>query len=202
MRVRTIAVLAVLTVLVAPTPGAGFEDELTVHATDVGAFDVFTPATIKLRRGGTVTYVFDGTRPHTATDGSGLDLYDSGVVFAGGPDEEFTYVSAGRYDVICSLHAAMDARVIVPAGVQPAAGSPGTELTVTWASTAAPGGYAYDVQLRKPGGDWVMWRNDVSARRDDITARRTGTWRFRSRMVRPTSGATSGWSPVATAQIG
>lgn len=202
MRIRTVVVLAILMVLGAPTPSAGFEDALTVHATDVGDYDVFTPARIELQRGGTVTYVFDGTRPHTATDGSGLGLYDSGVVFAGGLDEEFTYVSAGRYDVVCSLHANMDARVIVPAGVQPATGTPGTELTVTWASTAAPGGYAYDVQLRKPGGDWVTWRNDVSARRDDLTARRTGTWRFRARMVQPSSTATSDWSPVATAQIG
>ena len=41
---------------------------------------LFDPATVPLPRGGTVVFDFEGPSHHTATDGSGLELYDSGSV--------------------------------------------------------------------------------------------------------------------------
>lgn len=183
--------------------GVAGPTEVVVDAYDQGAFDLFTPAEIEVPRGGAVRFEFDrGLRSHTATDGTGLDLYDSGVVAPGGSDAVVTFVAAGNYAVICSLHSSMDATVFVPVSVTPSSGVSGTSLTVRWASVNGSGGLVYDVRLRKPGGDWKLWRAGTPARSDTIEAKRVGTWRFRARLVRSATGARSAWSRTATAQIG
>jgi len=202
MRLLVPAVLLVALVLGGAPRGVAGSPAVVVDAFDQGVFDLFDPSDIEVARGGTVRFEFDeGSRSHTATDGTGLDLYDSGVVLPGGPEEVVTFVAAGNYDVICSLHSGMDATVFVPVAVTPSAGGRGTTLTIRWASVTAAGGLVYDVQLRKPGAAWKLWRDGVGAKSGTIVARRVGTWRFRARLVRPATGARSAWSETATAAI-
>lgn len=182
---------------------AVYEEAVTVRAYDVGAYDLFGPSEIELRRGGTVTFTFDGPdRWHTATDGTGLGLYDSGPVPPGGEDLVVTYVAAGRYGVVCTLHSGMGGTVDVPVSATPAAPARGAAVTVTWASVRSGGPLVYDVQLRKPGGAWTTWRDDVAARQGTVEVRRVGIWRFRARLERATTNATSAWSRVATVSVG
>jgi plastocyanin len=182
---------------------AAYEDAVTVSAYDFGAYDLFGPSEIQLRRGGTVTFTFDGPdKSHTATDGTGLALYDSGPVPPGGPDFDATFTAAGTYEVVCTLHAGMQGTVDVPVTAAPASPDRGDTVTVTWASVRSGGPLVHDVQLRKPGGTWTTWRDDVVARQGKLEVRRLGTWRFRARLERATTGATSDWSRVATVSVG
>jgi plastocyanin len=180
---------------------AAFPDAISVSAFDTGGFDLFAPSTIEIRRGGTVTFTFDGPSSHTATDGSGLELYDSGVVADGGPDEVFTYVAAGTYDVVCTLHAEMGATVYVPVGVSPRTTARGDGVSVRWASASPGAGLAYDVQIRRPGRSWMSYRDDDVTGTAAFVPNKRGTYRFRAAMVSTATSARSAWSRVATLEV-
>ena len=205
MRRLVPTVLLASLVLTGAPAGVAGGSEVVVDATDQGAFDLFLPSLIDVARGGTVRFEFDdGARSHTATDGTGLDLYDSGVVSPGGPDEVVTFVAAGNYAVSCTLHAGMGATVFVPVSVSPTSGASGTTLTIRWASVVASGGLVVDVQIRKPGSDtWVAWRGDVATTSAEFhPGAGPGTYRFRARVERIATGTTSDWSPSDTAKVG
>jgi len=202
MRRLVPTVLLASLVLAGAPAGVAGGSEVVVDATEWSGHDTFLPSQVDILRGGTVRFVFSGTRSHTATDGTGLDLYDSGVVAPGGPDEVVQFVAAGNYAVSCTLHVDMNATVFVPVSVTPASGVSGTNLTIRWASVVASGGLVVDVQLRKPGADWKLWRAGTPAKSGTIDAKRVGTWRFRARLVRSATGARSAWSRTATAQVG
>ena len=93
----------------------------------------FSPTTVPVSRGGTVVFDFVGEGHHTATDDSGLDLYDSGLVDGGGPSLSVDFPAAGAYRFTCTPHPFMGGRVEVPARVSPRNGDLGDRFTVTWA---------------------------------------------------------------------
>lgn len=165
--------------------------------------DRFEPATVAVGRGGTVIFDFEGSTDHTATDGSGLELYDSGTVSPGGPSTRFTFEGAGLYRFVCSTHAGMAGRVQVPVRVTPSSGGIHRTFTVTWASVVPAGDHVYDVQIRRPGRNWTSWRTGVAARADDFMPDgRKGRYRFRARMRDTGLGRASGWSVAATIRVG
>ena len=59
--------------------------------------DYFLPSTVTVKRGGTVAWDFTGLSTHTATDTTGMGLFDSGLVHPGGPSFSYMYVAAGSY---------------------------------------------------------------------------------------------------------
>ena len=71
----------------------------------------FSPSSVRVRAGGTVTFVNDDDRAHTvtATDGS----FDSGVLNAGGRWSR-TFRAAGTYRYLCAIHTDMTGTVVVP----------------------------------------------------------------------------------------
>ncbi len=98
--VRTTVIAVGMTLVlggVAPSTSLAGQPASDVHvsAYDHGFYDAFDPSLVVLARGGTVTFDFDGPDHHTATDGTGMDLYDSGVVDGGGPSFSYTYRAAG-----------------------------------------------------------------------------------------------------------
>lgn len=56
----------------------------------------FSPQTADVKRGGSVRWSFEGPARHTATDATGMGLFDSGVRAPGGRFE-FTFIAAGVY---------------------------------------------------------------------------------------------------------
>ena len=74
--------------------------------------DDFTPRTVEIRAGGTVTWVNRGGDEHTASarDGS----WSSGVQSPGGRYSR-TFASAGTYAYLCLIHTDMQATVVVRA---------------------------------------------------------------------------------------
>ena len=69
----------------------------------------FSPATIKVHRGDTVTWRNDDLVPHTATAGG---KFDSGAI---APGKTFSKKmdQAGAYDYVCTYHPGMKGRIEV-----------------------------------------------------------------------------------------
>jgi plastocyanin len=171
-----------------------------VHV-DVGEFN-FAPASVALRRGGTVVFDFVGDETHTATDSSGLELYDTGYVAPGGSSFEFAFPAAGIYPFVCSPHPGMGGRVSVPMRVVPRSGPRRSAFTVVWAASPATAGRVYDVQIRRPGETWDSWRRGVSGRAGTFIANAgNGVYRFRARSRDPGLGASSRWSQASRIRV-
>ncbi len=179
------------------SPGTPPPDGIHVEVSDF----LFDPATVPLGRGQTVVFDFVGPSHHTATDSSGMELYDSGSVGAGEPSTWYTFPAAGVYRFTCTPHVEMGGRVAIPMRVSPASGGPHRTFHVTWASIAAPEGFVYDVQIQKPGKDWADWRSGVVGRKTSFTPNAgKGKYRFHARM-RSLDGGEAFWSAEAVIKI-
>jgi plastocyanin len=72
----------------------------------------FHPATVTIRRGGTVTFVDRDRAKHTATARSGARFFDTGGL-ARGAVRRITFARAGTYAYLCSYHPFMHGTVVV-----------------------------------------------------------------------------------------
>lgn len=176
--------------LAGPAPAAA---PLVVAATVTVQDFSFTPATAKGSQGKQILWAFKGPSNHTATDTSGMGLFNSGVHGAGS-SYSFLFIAAGRYPYHCSIHPFMTGIVSVPIRV-PSTGHLGTPFLVTWSSVRAPAGIVFDVQVKKPGAlRYVAFKPGVVARRAYFTPGRKGTYRFRARIRKPAIPAASRYS--------
>jgi len=180
------------------SPGTPPPDGVHVEVSDF----LFDPATVPLGRGQTVVFDFVGPSHHTATDSSGMELYDSGSVGAGGPSTWYTFPAAGVYPFTCTPHPGMGGRVDIPMRVNPASGGPHRTFHVTWAAIGAPEGFVYDVQIQRPDKDWADWRSGVVGRKTSFTPNAgKGRYRFHARM-RSLDGGEAFWSAEAVIKVG
>jgi TolB protein len=177
-----------------PSPGGGGGGDVTVTVT--AGDNVFTPRTPTVDVGTTVIWSFAGLGTHTATDASGLGLYDSGVL-ATGSSSSYGFTSAGVFAFACSLHRKMTGSVTVPMS----AGSVGGQIVLTFGSSNAPAGYGFDVQVLRPGAK--KWKSVVTGGSSPtavfVPDAGSGTYRFRAALRRFSNGAASAWSPVVAA---
>jgi plastocyanin len=169
----------------------------------IAAFDnYYVPSSPVVPRGGTVVFDFDTAHiHHSATDDSGLELYDSGDVAGGGPSFSYTFAAAGVYPFYCFFHPEMRGRVRVPMRIAPARGTKGKTFTLTWASADASAGYGYDVQIHRPGAAWTAFQSTTTTPSTTITPHVRGTFRFRARLHDTTKGITSDWSDVVLLKV-
>jgi plastocyanin len=162
----------------------------------------FSPKAVTIPRGTGVAWTFNGPSDHTATDNTGMGLYDSGLK---GPGTSFTYyyIAAGSYRYICTVHPTMIGSVKVPMMVQPSSGTQTTVFTVTWAANHAPTGYVFDIQIRRPNSSsWVTWLSGQTLNSSTFTPDGgPGTYAFRARYTNTTLGVSSGWSGKQTITV-
>ncbi|MEA2557800.1 MAG: hypothetical protein QOG88_1338 [Actinomycetota bacterium] len=168
---------------------------------DVNAGDNwFNPNVILVARGGTVTWDFVGESHHTATDTTGMELYDSGSLLTG--SYSYTFSAAGTYGFYCILHPQMGGRIHVPMRAKPSKGSRQTVFALTWASVTPPEGYVYDVQLKRPGGAYQVWQEGVIATggafKTDVGR---GLYRFQAHLRQVSTGETSLWSDTVSVSV-
>lgn len=77
------------------------------HAVAIQNF-AFSPAEMKIKKGDTVVWTNNDTAPHTVS----ADSFHSETLQKG-QSFRFTFVTAGTYDYICSIHPRMTGTVIV-----------------------------------------------------------------------------------------
>jgi hypothetical protein len=134
---------------------------------------------------------------HELADASGFHLFDSGMK-APGSSYAFTFPAGGTYPVIDPTDGARE-NIRVP--IFTVGGNPG-EATLWLGDTAPPAGAQYQIEDIPPGGTkFVPFGNTKN-----ITwwlSRRlpNGTYKFRSRMRDPSTGAATGWSPALTVTL-
>lgn len=187
------------------TQGSNFNpDWQSIPTVPVSVSDFsFSPTSAEGSRGSMAVWTFLGPSTHTASDVSGMGLFDSGEQLPGG-SYSFTFVGAGTYLYRCQIHPTlMQARVRVPMEVTPATGTLDTEFTVTWASAFAPRRYQFHVQIRRPTSpsfeDWVIASTIVSA--PFVPDDGVGTYAFRARLKNTLNGRSSRWSQIFTISI-
>lgn len=192
--IATLAMLAASPVGADPAGGSipRAPDEEHVAVLD----DYFLPSAVRVAQGGRVIWDFTGSRTHTATDASGMGLFDSGLVAPAGPSFAYAFAAAGTYRYVCSLHETMRGRVWVVVEVSKRRSPHGRPIEITWATGRAPEGSVYDVQLRRPGRPWRAWLASTTEAGARFTPRHAGTFRVRARLRSLTSGR-SEWSPGA-----
>jgi len=163
------------------------------------------PATKSLAYGSSLTWTDLAPDAQTISDGSGMDLFttasagiDSGSIFS------YRFTAAGIYHYVAAPvgSTATNGTVKVPVQVSPTETDINSSVTVTWASTPAPFGYAYDVQVMDPGGSYKSWIKGTSAETSTFTEDGTpGEYLFRARLRDTSNGAHSGWSPAAESLV-
>ena len=162
----------------------------------------FSPATVTVPQGQTVRWDFQDNTVHTATDTTAMALFDSGQKTAG---ESFSFLfrSAGIYPYHCEIHSSMTGAVQVPLKVTPSSGTATTAFTITWSSVAAPAGFVFDAQIRRPGSSsFVNWKMGRTSRSATFTpGAGPGKYSFRARLRRVSNGAHSIYSPFRTVTV-
>ena len=156
----------------------------------------YSPAIVSSARGQAVTFRFNGPSAHTASDSSGTALFNSGSK-AAGTTWTLTLGAAGNFAYKCNLHSGMTGTVRVPISVSPATGTTATTFTVTWAVPGAPpAGLVYDVQIRRPGQSaYGPFRSNTTLSSVTwVPNSGPGTYRFRARVKRTSTGKFTGWS--------
>jgi plastocyanin len=191
--------VAAFVALLALAAQPAFAATSTVNVVDFA----FNPATVSIRQADSVKWTFDGTNQnnHTATDSTGMGLFNSG---SKPPGLSFTFLfkAAGNYPYLCTLHTFMTGTVKVALKVNPSTGHLSTVFTVTWASAAITG-YTFDVQYKFPGSStWHNWKTGQTALSSTFTADHgTGTYRFRSRLHKTSNNKTSSYSAAKTITV-
>lgn len=117
-RIAVAAVLAWLVLGLATTfPVRGGDH--TIQIVDFA----FSPATLTIQVGDTVTWTNADAVVHTATAGSGA--FDSGDL-AQGESYSVTFTAPGTYDYLCTPHPDMTGRIVVAPPAVPASPAPST----------------------------------------------------------------------------
>lgn len=170
----------------------GAPDAVGGGPTVVGSGTSFTPSSVTVSQGTTVTWVF--SEVHSTT--SNQRFWDSGR-------RSGTYrkamPSAGKFPYHCTVHAGMKGRVVVRLK---ASGSSGGGWTVRWSESAASNGRAFDVQFRRQGTTaWQQFRTNTTAASGFFNPSRSGTYQLRARTSNTAAGKESGWSPTISRQI-
>jgi len=160
----------------------------------------FSPTPVKVPQGGSLSWHNGGGTTHTSTQNGPLSLWNTGNVASGATSGLVTIQAAGVYAYHCTIHAFMTGTVKVPIKVSPSSGSTSTRFTIALAA-ASQSGFSFDVQKKFGAHAWKLWKTGVTRLKVSFTPSRTGRFRFRSRLHRSGTTATSGWSPAKTITI-
>lgn len=118
------------------SPGARHRTAHTASDTTVTIADFqFTPGTITIHVGDTVTWVNNGPSAHTATANDGS--FNTGVLQKGHSGSH-TFTKAGTFAYICSIHPFMHGTVVVLADTTSTTTTPATTPTTSTPASTTP----------------------------------------------------------------
>ena len=150
---------------------------------------------------------------HSISDTSGLGIFDSSP-YPGSPPALWQWVTnfgfrfwaAGTYHYTCkdTTHSPMNGTVRAPVHIQPVKAR--KQAMVQWGAKDLTAdlkfpNLRYDVQVRKPGAAWRMWKNGVGSPVGTYASRLEGRHKFRARVRDITTQAAIDWSPVAVFKV-
>lgn len=185
----------------------------------------FMPAEVTVDVGDTVRWRnTDFLAPHTATERSGL--WDLGGAERGTPFSPSGFgpgstvqrpFEAGTHNYYCRVHGTrQNGKVLVPPALavrsqrrirRTRRGRRRVTIyfmDVRWASSPPAADRAFDVERRRPDGEWIPLATATTAQETTFRAGSRGrVWELRARL-RSASDATKAtdWSPVASATVG
>ena len=186
---KTSRVLAALAALLLPLVAVGAAPPATAAGATVTVANMaFSPASVKVGLGGSVTWRFQDATAHTATSDAGF--FNTGPA-SGGASRTVRFPSAGKYGYHCTFHPMMVGKVIVPMA---ATGSVKDGWTLRWLAGTNPTHRSYDVQVRRVGTQtWRVFRHGTTAASGRYDPG-SGSWQARARTLK--GNAVSGWSPA------
>ena len=184
----TVAV-ATATVLLVPSVPAQARAGASVTVADMA----FSPGSVTVGLGQSVTWTFQDATAHTST--SDQAFWDSGTK-SGGATYSRAFTSAGTFAYHCTFHSMMRGKVAVPVTVT---GAPNTGWTFRWATKKGKGGITFDVQTRLGSGKWKPLVSGVTTTSKKFDPARAGSYSVRARTAK--GGSRSGWSPTVTVTI-
>jgi LPXTG-motif cell wall-anchored protein len=114
----------------------------------IADFD-FTPATITVSQGDTVTWNNNGPTPHSATANDGS--FDTGILKKG-QTSSHTFNQAGTFSYFCKPHPFMKATVVVQAAQSGGGGAGGSGSSDTGGSSGAGGDTGAEASQSDDGG--------------------------------------------------
>ncbi len=129
-RARVLILATSLVLALGLAPGAALAQ--TAGAVTIADFQ-FTPASLSVPLGTTVTWTNNGPTAHTATD---QGVFDSGVLQAG-QKFSFTFNTAGTFNYICTIHPSMKGTITVAAASTAASASASPSASTAPSPSAA-----------------------------------------------------------------
>jgi len=141
-RLSAVALMLVVSVALAAygttagTPSSAYAAGNVQNAVTIVNF-AFTPPTVTVPVGTTVTWTNQAPNDHTVTADNGV-TFDSGHI-APGATFSFTFTAAGTFPYHCAIHTSMTAKVIVTAAISTASVSPTSGGTTTPPPTSTAG---------------------------------------------------------------
>jgi plastocyanin len=179
-----------------------YSDSVSIFVVEL-VFDFgFSPLTATVGQGSQVTWaiVTTDTQSHTVTDNTGLALFDSGPLNPGA-SYSYRFVGCGAYSVIDAI-TAHKSTMLIPILATPPNGGTETTFTITWAARRPSIGLVFDIQIKRPGGQWTDWKTGQTLKfATFVPDAGTGVYSFRGLLRRTSNGATSGYSPVASISV-
>lgn len=192
MRIRSAVPLLALAALLMAVPATA-----ATTTVDVKDFS-FSGGSPSISQGDDITWKNVGSFGHTSTRTS---FPTWNLALATGNSAGRTFTQAGAFAYRCSIHASMTGTIKVRIKASPSSGTAATSFKITVATGAAAGGSQYVIQRKAPGGTFKTWKTTSSATVTFKSAVK-GTWSFRSKVVKTSTGAGSGYSPSASVTIG
>ena len=187
---RLLIVTIALAVIVGATPASAGSQTVSI------ANFSFTPSSLVVPKGGTVTFDNTSVTTHTATSDDGF--FDAGTI-SGGASVTVAFPSAGGFPYHCRIHPVMHGLIEVPVTLSKRGSVPkGSRIAVRFAS-ADVNGTTYDIQRRIGSGAWVTIASGLTGTSKRFARKRKGHYQFRAEVT--LAGAVSGWSPAARIRV-
>lgn len=187
---RRLVVLIVLASIAGATPATAGSQTVSIASFS------FTPSSLVVDQGGTVTFTNTASIAHTAT--SDVGFFNTGTLTAGSSGTA-TFPSAGNFPYHCRIHPSMHGSIQVPVTLSATGPVPkGTKITIRFASENVDG-RTYDVRRKIGSGHWVTVASGLSGTSKKLTLKKKGHYSFRVKVS--LAGAVSGWSPTAKIRV-
>ena len=191
------AALAAATLLILSTASASAATT-TVHVVNYA----YNPKTPKIALSGSILWRNDSNTSHTVTANVPAVWPGSFSPLSPGKTGTLTFTHAGAYAYRCIFHSQQTGTIKVKMGSSATSGTTSTNFTIRVATANAASGMTHDVQRRKKGGTWSTWMSTTSQTVVfNPTTSQKGTWEFRARYRKTSSGEKTGWSPIVTVKV-